>query len=133
MCFLVVAQAQWGEIVLTCDGAHSWQLYSAASLEQQATSSMSCYLTQSQYPDSELTSPCPILIMPSIRLGSDKYQFKSHWFDSTKVRKLRGPESNLQPSDSPIFQNGRQAFYSFGHRDWSPAILYSMDGKVKHI
>ena len=27
------------------------------------------------YPDIELTSPCPILLMLSARLGSDKYQF----------------------------------------------------------
>ena len=24
--------------------------------------------------------------MASVRLGSDKYQFESHWFDSTRVR-----------------------------------------------
>ena len=32
-------------------------------------------LHSSHYPDSELTSPCRILLMPSARLGSDKYQF----------------------------------------------------------
>ena len=52
---------------------------------------------------------CPILIMLSARLGSDKYQFEGHWFDSTRVRKLWGLDSNPRPSDSPIFQNGRQA------------------------
>ena len=29
------------------------------------------------------TSPCPILLMWSARLESSKYQFLSHWFDST--------------------------------------------------
>ena len=24
--------------------------------------------------------------MPSVRIGSNKYQFKNHWFDSTRVR-----------------------------------------------
>ena len=62
-------------LVLTCDSVHLWRLYSAALLEHQATSTMTCYLTQSHYPDTELTSPCPILIIQSIRLGSDKYQF----------------------------------------------------------
>ena len=55
--------------------AHSWRLYSAVSQEHQTTSTMTCYPTQSPYPDTEPTSPCPILIMTSIRLGSDKYQF----------------------------------------------------------
>ena len=71
----------------TCDSSHSWRLNSAASLGQQAAGTMTCYPTQSHYPHTEPTSPCPILIMPSIRLGSNKYQFLSHWFDSTKVRK----------------------------------------------
>ena len=62
-----------GEWVLTCDSAHSWWLYSSASLEHQATSTMTCYPTELHYPDTELTSPFPILIMPSARLGSNKY------------------------------------------------------------
>ena len=61
--------------VLTYDNAHSWWLYNAASLEHQPTSTMTCYPTQSHYPDPELNSLCPILIMPSASLGSDKYQF----------------------------------------------------------
>ena len=36
-------------------------------------------------PDTELTSPCSILIMINIRLRSDKYQVVSHWFDSTRI------------------------------------------------
>ena len=35
--------------------------------------------------DTEATSPCPILIMLSAWLGSDKYQPLSHWCDSTRV------------------------------------------------
>ena len=48
-----------------CDSVHSWQFSSAAPLENQATSTMSRYPTQLHYPDIELTSGCPILIMPS--------------------------------------------------------------------
>ena len=44
--------------VQTCDSAHSWQLYSAALLRDQATSTMTWYPTQSHYPDTQLTSPC---------------------------------------------------------------------------
>ena len=58
--------------VPTCDSVHSWQLYSAASL---ATGSITYYPTQSHYPDTERTNLCPILIMLSDRLGSNKYQF----------------------------------------------------------
>ena len=50
------------------------------------TSIMTWYPIQSFYPNTEPTSPCPILIMSSAWLGSDKYQFLSHWFDSTRIR-----------------------------------------------
>ena len=36
---------------------------------------MTQYPTQSHYLDTELTTPCPILLMSSARLGSDKYNF----------------------------------------------------------
>ena len=44
-----------------------------------------------QYHDHPTHSGCPspILIMPSAWPRSDKYQFKSHWFDSTRVRQRR--------------------------------------------
>ena len=78
--------------------ALSWQLYSAASVGHQ-----------SHYPDTELTSPCPILIMSNTRLVSDKYPFESHWFDSTRVQTLWGLDWNPPGSDSQISQNGRRA------------------------
>ena len=55
--------------------AHSWWLYSAAPLGNQANNTMTWYHTQSHYLDTEPTSPCPILIMPSTLLGSNKHQF----------------------------------------------------------
>ena len=61
--------------VPTCDSAHSWQLYSAASLKHEATGMSTCYPTQMYYPDTERTSLHPILKVLSTRLGSDKYQF----------------------------------------------------------
>ena len=42
--------------------------YSAASLRHQATGTITCYPTVT-FPDTETTSPSPILIMPSARLG----------------------------------------------------------------
>ena len=52
--------------------------YSAVPLRDQALCTMTWwYLTQSHYPDTGQTSPCPILIMLSARLGSDKYKFLS--------------------------------------------------------
>ena len=61
--------------ILTCDSTHSKRLYSPASLEHQATGTMTCYPTQSHYPNTEPTSPLPFLIMPNVSLGSDKYQW----------------------------------------------------------
>ena len=40
----------------------------------------------------------------------------SAWLDQGS--KLQGHNSNLQPSDSLISQNGRPMLYSFGHPDW---------------
>ena len=50
-------------------------VYSAATLGDQAANTTNQYPTQSYYPHTELTSPCPILLMPSAWLGSDKYKF----------------------------------------------------------
>ena len=70
-----------------CDSSHILQVYSIVPLGNQAASStMVKCPTQSHYPNTEPTSPCPMLIMPSARLRSDKYKFLSHWFDLTRVR-----------------------------------------------
>ena len=58
-----------------CDTVRSWRCYRAFPLVNQATSIMTVYLSQSRYPDTELTSPCPILFILSTRLESDKHQF----------------------------------------------------------
>ena len=118
-CFTVVGQAQWqGDrwCQLMTVGTHGnfivlphWDI-------------MTCYPIQSHYPDHEPTSPCHILIMSGSGLGSNKHQFKSHWFDSTMVRKLWGPDPNPQPSYSLISQSRRRTLYSFGHHDWLLAI-----------
>ena len=55
-------------------------------VDVQAGSTMILYPTQSPYPDTEPTSPCAILKMSSISLGTGKYTFLSHWFNSTRVR-----------------------------------------------
>ena len=52
----------------------------------------------------ERTSPWPTLIMPSIWIGSDKYTFLSHWFDSVRVQTrevqiLRSPKT-VQSTDT---------------------------------
>ena len=63
--------------VPTCDSAYSWQLYSAPTLGDQVTRTLTWYPTQSHYPDTKPTSSCTILLvlMPSTWLGSDKYKF----------------------------------------------------------
>ena len=71
---------------LICDSVQSWQLSSAAPLGDQANSTMTWHPTQSNYPDTEATSPYPLLIMPSACLETKLYQFLSHWFDLIKVR-----------------------------------------------
>ena len=74
-----------------CDSAHSWWLYSAAPLENQAIDAMTQSSTHSHYsdteltspcPDTELTSPCPILLILS-QAGNCKHQFYKSlvWLD----------------------------------------------------
>ena len=118
--FFLATSKVISEWVLTCDSAHSWRPYSAVSLGNQATSIMTWYPTQSHYPVTESTS-FPILIMPSACLGSDKYNFLSHWFDLTNGLNVGG-------SDSLISQTGRQTLYlfrhsfSFSHPVWSQGM-----------
>ena len=54
--------------------AHSWRLYSAALLGTQAAGTLTQYLTQSHYIDTELTSACPTLLMLGAMIGSDTVQ-----------------------------------------------------------
>ena len=61
--------------VPTCDSAHIMRLHNAASLGHQTASIMIWYPTQSHCPDAEPNSPCSILIMPSARPWSNKYEF----------------------------------------------------------
>ena len=61
--------------VLTRVSVHSRWLYSAATLMHQAADTMIQHPTQSEYPDPEITNPCPIILIPSSRLGSDTSQF----------------------------------------------------------
>ena len=70
--------------VPTCCSMCSWWLYNAAPLGDQSTAPWPDISHIS--PDTEPTSPCRILIMMSAWLESDKYQFVSHWLDSTSVR-----------------------------------------------
>ena len=56
--------------VLVCDSAHSWRLYSAVPLGDQAVSTRIQYPTLWDYSDAELSSACSVL--PSTGLGSDK-------------------------------------------------------------
>ena len=58
--------------VPTGDKVPSWVFYSAPPLGNPSADTMTWYPTQSLYPDTELTSPCPILIVSYTRLGSDK-------------------------------------------------------------
>ena len=61
--------------VRTYDSVNSWLLYSASPLRNQAAYMMTQYPTQSHYPNTELTSPYSILLMPSSRVGCENDNF----------------------------------------------------------
>ena len=87
------------EWTLPCESAHTWQLYSAAPLGNQATTTMTQHPTQSHYPTTELTSPCPILLMSSARLGSNKYQFYKSlvWLDQEPNAPISHTRGHILP------------------------------------
>ena len=88
----------------TCDSMHSQQFYSLAPLGNQAEGTMIQFPTQPHYPDTELTSPCPILLLLSTKLGSDKYQvYKSLvWLDQEPNSGTPTSEACALPIFSPV-------------------------------
>ena len=83
--------------------------------------------------------------MPSVRQGRDKYLFKSHWFDSTRVRgsnNCSGGSSNCSDGDSSnssgviVAGNSCQrqefmlCFHSQGHNSLK-LIIYLSKAKEK--
>ena len=94
--FCIIATYKVGYRLLTA-------LYSAPSLGHQAVSTMTWYPTQSHYPDTEPTSPCSILIMPSTLLGNLKYKLFSPWFVRPVFEPMRSespdlPQGNIETS-----------------------------------
>ena len=63
----------------TWDSAHSRRLFSAVPLGYKAASTEHWYHTQSHYPDTEPTSPCPIRVIPNSRLGGGLYKWSKSW------------------------------------------------------
>ena len=94
-------------VTLHIHGGHS-----AIRLGDQAASNIIWYPTGSHYPDTEPPSLSPILIMSSIRIGSDRYQFKSYRFGSTSAQTC-GFESGDLPNQAAKKPN------SFSHPIWS--------------
>ena len=86
------------------------------SLGYQAVNAITQYPTQSYYPNTVLTSPCPVILMASTRLGSDKYQLSTSlamWIVAKKesLLCLMTPLEHIDFISSII---GRQAY---GHCD----------------
>ena len=99
-CYVLTTPKVISGQVPTYDSAHSLRLHSVVPMGNQDASTMTWYPTQSHYLDTEPTSPYTILLIPNAWLGSDKYEFKNHWFDSTRVRTCEVSGR----SDSPIYQ-----------------------------
>ena len=80
------------------------------------------------YPATEPTSPCPVLIMPNARLGSDTCQFKSHWFDSTRFRthKFEFPNLPKWETDALLIRTPRLVSCTFivQHARWKSSYRW---------
>ena len=61
--------------VPNCDSVHTWRFYTVALLGGEAAANLTRFHTQSHHLETELISLSYILIMPSVRLDSDKHQF----------------------------------------------------------
>ena len=132
-CLLLVPILGTSEVIAgwvpTCDSVHSSWVYSAVPLGDQAISTMAWYPTQSHYPDTEPTSLFPNLIMPSIGLWSHKYQFLSHWFDSTRVpnhevRIHQFPKMGDRYPTHSVRPSGRSITTSTFHVPWEGSLLW---------
>ena len=75
-------------------------------LADQATGIITGYPTQSHYPNTQPTIACPILIMQSASLGSDKYSVLSDWVDT---------DQSLNQRDHLISLKEAWMLNSFGH------------------
>ena len=114
--------------VPTCDSVHSWRLYSASPLRDQAISTMTQYLTQSHYHEPQPTSRFPILRMPSTWLASGNYQLLCHLFDSTKVRPCEFKSNDLSKQDVDA-----QLIESFGHNVRDLRFTPALDTNISHF
>ena len=114
--------------VFTCDSVHSWQLYSAVPLGDQVASTWPNTIL-SHYPDTEPTSPCPILIMPSAWLGSDKYQFLSHWSDSTSIWNPWSPKIG-EGRSTPLAIPSGTTFSEIIWKDVKPSPIMRADDRL---
>ena len=85
LCYVLAPSKSKSGRLPTYDNVHACWPFSAASLRKiisshvirvmPPTGAMTRIPTESQYPDTELSSPCSILTMGSARLGRAKYQF----------------------------------------------------------
>ena len=85
--YVLATSKDMSEWAYICNSAHSWSLYSVASLRDQATTTntMTQHPTPSHYPVTHPPNYCPILIMLSVWVGSNKFQFLNHWFHLTTI------------------------------------------------
>ena len=71
--------ARWSFYILTTTKVRHWDRCGFVTVRSHGDYIVMppspTWVTQSHYPDIELTSPCPILIMQRARLGSDKCKF----------------------------------------------------------
>ena len=89
----------------TCDSASSWTLCSAELLGNLFGSTLTQYLIQSHYRDTEETSPCPNVLRLSAQVAISI---------NFVIQCLIQP--GLEPQ---TFRIGRQLPYHIGHRIWS--------------
>ena len=87
------------KVVPRCDRVHGDFIV----LRNQAISTMTHYPTQSHYPDTELTSLYALLLMLSIRPGSNNYQFCKSlvWIDRESNSRPPAQEGCTLPIQAP--------------------------------
>ena len=97
--------------VTTCDSAHSWLHYSAASLGHQACQHhyLLCHSVIFSWHWANQSLSYPNNAERQARKWKVSVLKSLIWLDS------QGPDSNLWGSDSQIFQDGKWTLYSFGH------------------
>ena len=102
-------------------------------LGDQVAGTMTRYPTQAHYSDTVITSPCPILLMLSTRLGiATSINCISHWFDSVLPHETLAPYRFVIMFTEPMLWGWWTWEMLHLDQDSNPHFLLFRGGRTNH-